>query len=55
MDVPPLKIRPEEIPAVQRKSSGKDFPVSMSQVQDTSDKISHLDTLRKMAGLPPKV
>lgn len=48
------KARPEDIPAVQRKASGKDFPVTMDQVQDTSDKISHLDTLRKMAGLPPK-
>lgn len=48
------KARPEDIPAVQRKAAGKDFPVSMDQVQDTSDKISHLDTLRKMAGLPPK-
>lgn len=48
------KARPENIPAVQRKAAGKDFPVSMDQVQDTSDKISHLDTLRKMAGLPPR-
>lgn len=49
------KARPENIPAVQRKAAGQDFPVSMDQVQDTSDKISSLDTLRKMAGLPPRV
>lgn len=49
-----FKVRPEEIPAVARKAAGQDFPVSMDQVQDTSDKISHLDTLRKMAGLPPR-
>lgn len=48
------KVRPENIPAVQRKAAGKDFPVSLDQVHDTSDKISHLDTLRKMAGLPPR-
>ena len=51
----PNRVRPEEIPAVQRKAVKKDFPVSMDQALDTSDKISHLDTLRKMAGLPPKV
>ena len=55
MDAPSkFTVRPEEIPAVHRKSAGKDFPVSMDQVNDHSDKISHLDTLRKMAGLPPK-
>lgn len=48
------KVRPENIPAVTRKATAKDFPVSMDQVSDTSDKISHLDTLRKMAGLPPR-
>lgn len=52
---PAGSVRPENIPAVQRKAAGKDFPVSMDQVQDTSDKISSLDTLRKMAGLPPRV
>lgn len=47
-------VRPEDIPAFQRKAAGKDFPVSMAQVQDQSDKISDLATLRKMAGLPYK-
>lgn len=50
----PNKIRPEEIPAAQRKATGRNFPVSMDQVRDTSDKISSLDTLRKMAGLPTR-
>jgi hypothetical protein len=47
-------VRPEDVPAFQRKAAGKDFPVSMAQVQDQSDKISDLATLRKMAGLPYK-
>ena len=56
MDAPSkFKIRPEEIPAVQRKAAGKNFPATLDQVHDTSDKISSLDTLRKMAGLPPRV
>jgi hypothetical protein len=44
--------RPENVPAFQRKATGKDFPVSMDQVQDNSDKLSDLATLRRMAGLP---
>jgi hypothetical protein len=44
--------RPENVPAFQRKATGKDFPVSMGQVQDNSDKLSDLATLRRMAGLP---
>lgn len=47
-------VRPEEVPAFQRKATGKDFPATVDQVFDTGDKISHIDTLRKMAGLPPK-
>lgn len=47
-------VRPEEIPAFQRKAAGKDFPATVDQVFDTGDKISHIDTLRKMAGLPPR-
>lgn len=47
-------VRPEDVPAFQRKAAGRDFPVTMAQVQDQSDKISDLATLRKMAGLPYK-
>lgn len=47
-------VRPENVPAFQRKAAGKDFPATVDQVFDTGDKISHIDTLRKMAGLPPR-
>jgi len=43
-------VRPEDIPAVQRKAAGKDFPASLDQVYDTSDKISHRDTLAQNNG-----
>ena len=46
--------RPENVPAVARKAAGTDFPVSLDQVHDTSDKLTSMDTLRKMAGLPPR-
>ena len=52
---PPAHVRPETIPAYRRKELGKDFPVTLDQVHDTSDKISSIETLRKMAGLPPRV
>lgn len=42
--------RPEMVPAVQRKEQGKDFPVTLDQVHDTSDKISHRDTLAQNTG-----
>lgn len=47
-------VRPEDIPAFQRKAAGKNFPATVDQVFDTGDKLSHIDTLRKMAGLPPR-
>jgi hypothetical protein len=47
-------VRPEDIPAFQRKAAGKDFPATVDQVFDIGDKLSHIDTLRKMAGLPPR-
>ena len=43
-------VRPEDVPAFQRKEQGKDFPVTMGQVKDTSDKISHRDTLAQNTG-----
>jgi len=46
--------RPEHVPAVARKTAGTDFPVSLDQVHDTSDKLTSMDTLRRMAGLPPR-
>lgn len=52
--VPEAGPRPEEIPAFQRKAAGRDFPATVDQVFDTGDKLSHVDTLRKMAGLPPR-
>ena len=48
------KPRPENIPAVMRKAAGKDFPLTTAQVGDTSNNLSDLTTLRKMAGLPPR-
>jgi hypothetical protein len=51
----PGSVRPEEIPAVHRKAKGKDFPLSIDQIRDTNNKLSQLETLRKMAGLSPKV
>ena len=49
------KLRPEEVPAFQRKAAGKDFPVTTAQVADTSNKLSDLSTLRRMAGLPDRI
>lgn len=46
-------VRPEDVPAFQRKEQGKDFPVTMGQVKDTSDKISHRDTLAQNTGRTP--
>ena len=48
------EIRPETIPAVQRKSAGKDFPVTMQQLDAPGDNLSDIrnlggDTARKMA------
>ena len=54
MSIPEAGPRPEDIPAFQRKAAGRDFPATVDQVFDTGDKISHVDTLRKMAGLPPR-
>jgi len=48
-------VDPLTIPAYRRKELGKDFPVTLDQVHDTSDKISSIETLRKMAGLPSRV
>ena len=48
------KLRPENIPAVARKAAGKDFPLTTAQVGDTSNNLSDLTTLRKMAGLPDR-
>jgi hypothetical protein len=45
-------VRPENIPAMQRKQQGSNFPVTMKQVQDTSDKISHADTLKSRFNQP---
>jgi hypothetical protein len=39
-------VRPEDIPAVQRKQAGQNFPVTMDQVTDVSDKMSHSANLR---------
>ena len=46
-----FKPRPEDIPALHRKTAGKDFPVTLDQVRAPEES---LDTLRKMAGLPPR-
>lgn len=46
-------VRPEDIPAVHRKQQGADFPVSMPQIQDKSDTLSDLQSLRARAGMPP--
>lgn len=54
MDTPTSRVRPETVPAVARKAAGQDFPVTTAQVADTSDKLTSMDTLRKMAGLPPR-
>ena len=45
-------VRPENIPAIQRKEQGSNFPVTMKQVQDNSDKISHADTLKTRFNQP---
>jgi hypothetical protein len=45
-------VRPEDIPAVQRKQAGQNFPVTMGQVNDVSDKISHASNLRPQAPAP---
>ena len=45
-------VRPENIPAMQRKEQGSNFPVTMKQVQDNSDKISHADTLKTRFNQP---
>ena len=42
-------VRPENIPAVNRSG-----PVSLDQIRDNSDKMSDLQTLRRMAGLPDR-
>ena len=42
-------VRPENIPAVHRSG-----PVSLDQIRDNSDKMSDLQTLRRMAGLPDR-
>lgn len=47
-------VRPETVPAVARKAAGTDFPATLGQVNDTSDKLTSMDTLRRMAGLPPR-
>jgi len=47
-------VRPEDIPAVQRKQASQNFPVTMGQVNDVSDKISHADNLRRPQVPAPK-
>jgi hypothetical protein len=41
-------VRPEDIPAFQRKQAGKDFPVTLDQVKDRSDNISSPEGLAKL-------
>lgn len=41
-------VRPEDIPAFQRKQAGKDFPVTLDQVRDRSDNISSPEGLAKL-------
>lgn len=41
-------VRPEDVPAFQRKQAGKDFPVTMDQVKDRSDNISSPEGLAKL-------
>lgn len=40
-------VRPEDIPAFQRKQAGKDFPITIDQVRDRSDNISSPEGLAK--------
>jgi hypothetical protein len=42
-----------QVPAAQRKASGQNFPLTMKQVGDTSNKLSSLDTIRAMKDSSP--
>ena len=46
-------VLPQNIPAVQRKAAGQNFPVTMDQVQDTSHNISDPKTLAQNTGRGP--
>jgi len=47
-------VRPENIPAVQRKQAGQDFPASLDQVFAPGDNISDLRNMRTSTGRDPE-